>query len=465
MRKRLTPAGRRFQRNARQRMISLKAIAAELKTQPAAAPIQEKAEISRRYLYWRFRVMYSAISGYALFYFVRVNLPIAAPAITHEFGFSNTQWGLVLSISTIVYAISKFLSGVVGDRANPRYLLGLGLLFSAVVNLVFGLGASLGFFMFFWALNNLFQGTGVPPCVRLLTYWFSPKEIGRAWGIWNSSHQIGGAVILVCGGFLVSHYGWRSAFWVPALVAIVGACWVMNRLPDSPESVGLPPVEIFKGEARKEEIKAAIPFRHIFKTHILTNKGVWIVSVANFFVYVVRIGILSWAPKYLTEAKGFTLQGASFAGASFEVAGIFGAYTAGWLSDTVFRGRRAPVSVAYMFFLTLFLLALFFVPKGHVALMCLIFTALGFLVYGPQLLVAVAAADYATKVASASAVGLTGLFGYLGASVCGLATGILVDKFGWNGAVWFYASSAIIGCALLATTWKRVSPVIRHDKL
>jgi phosphoglycerate transporter family protein len=445
-------------------MISFQAIAARLGTQPAAAPIQDPAEIDRLYRYWRIRVMYSAMTGYALFYFVRLNLSVAAPAITHEFGFSNTQWGLVLSISTIVYAFSKFLSGVVGDRANPRYLLGLGLLLSALINLFFGFGASLGFFIFFWAVNNLFQGTGVPPCVRLLTYWFSPKEIGRAWGIWNASHQIGGAIIAIWAGYLVSHFGWRSAFWAPAVLGIFGAAWVINRLTDSPESVGLPAVEVYKGEAKKEDIKAAIPFREIFRTHILTNHWIWIISIANFFVYVVRIGILSWAPKYLTEAKGFTLQGATFSVASFEIAGIFGAYAAGWLSDTVCKGRRAPVSVGYMLLLTVFLLALFFVPQGQVFVMCLIFTALGFLVYGPQLLVAVAAADLATKVASASAVGLTGLFGYLGASFCGLATGMLVDKFGWNGAIWLYASSAILGCVLLATTWKQVSPLIRHDR-
>jgi len=117
-----------------------------------------------------------------------------------------------------------------------------------------------------------------------------------------------------------------------------------------------------------------------------------------------------------------------------------------------------------MLLLTVFLLALFFAPRGHVVAMCLIFTALGFLVYGPQMLVAVAAADLATKVASSSAVGLTGLFGYLGASFCGLATGILVDKFGWNGAIWLYASSAMVGCLLLATTWRQVSPLIRQDR-
>jgi OPA family glycerol-3-phosphate transporter-like MFS transporter/OPA family sugar phosphate sensor protein UhpC-like MFS transporter len=182
--------------------------------------------------------------------------------------------------------------------------------------------------------------------------------------------------------------------------------------------------------------------------------------VANFFVYVVRIGILSWAPKYLVEAKGFTLVQAGFSLSAFEVAGIFGAYASGWLSDTVLRGRRGPVSTGFMLCLIAFTFALFAVPNGHVATMTALFSAIGFFVYGPQMLVAVAAADYATKVASASAVGLTGLFGYLGASFCGLATGMLVDRYGWNAALWLYAGSAVIGCALLALTWNKASPLL-----
>jgi sugar phosphate permease len=96
-------------------------------------------------------------------------------------------------------------------------------------------------------------------------------------------------------------------------------------------------------------------------------------------------------------------------------------------------------------------------------MMTALFCALGFFVYGPQMLVAVAAADFATKVASASAVGLTGFFGYVGAAFCGLATGILVDHYGWNGALWLYAGSAVVGTILLATTWNQRSPLINQD--
>jgi OPA family glycerol-3-phosphate transporter-like MFS transporter/OPA family sugar phosphate sensor protein UhpC-like MFS transporter len=145
---------------------------------------------------------------------------------------------------------------------------------------------------------------------------------------------------------------------------------------------------------------------------------------------------------------------------AFEIAGIFGAYASGWLSDTAFKGRRGPVSTAFMVCLLGSVLALFAVHSGQVVVMTVLFAALGFFVYGPQMLVAVAAADFATKVASASAVGLTGLFGYLGATFCNLVTGVLVDRYGWNGAIWLYAGSAVVGTLLLATTWNRVSPLI-----
>jgi sugar phosphate permease len=387
---------------------------------------------------------------------------MATKSITDEFHYTNTQWGAVLSAGTVVYAFSKFLSGVVGDQANPRYLLGFALLSSAIINLFFGFGAGLGVFAALWALNNLFQGVGVPPCTRLLTFWYSPREIGRAWGIWNSSHQMGSAVIAVAAGYLVTHYGWRSAFWAPATVCAVGAFWLMNRLSDSPESMGLPPIEVYKEHVRKSADSPGVPFREIFRRHILANPWVWVVSVANFFVYVVRIGITSWAPKYLIEAKGFTLVQAGISLSAFEVAGIFGAYASGWLSDTVLKGRRGPVSAAFMLCLIGFTLALFAVPNGKVLVMTALFAALGFFVYGPQMLVAVAAADYATKVASASAVGLTGFFGYIGAAFCGLATGILVDHYGWNGALWLYAGSAVVGTILLATTWNQLSPIINQ---
>ncbi len=122
------------------------------------------------------------------------------------------------------------------------------------------------------------------------------------------------------------------------------------------------------------------------------------------------------------------------------------------MTDTVFKGRGGPVSVGFMRLLIAGVGSLFLVPRGQVWTMASVFVALGFFVYGPQLLIAVAASDFATKAAVSSAVGFTGLFGDLGASACGIATGLLTDEFGRNGVRWCYAAAAGIGAALPGVT-------------
>ena len=440
-------------------------IKAALKTQEPIEQIKDSEVIDQNYRFWRKRLMYSMMIGYATFYFVRKNMSMANPALCKEFGFTNTEMGIILSVATIVYAISKFTSGIMADRSNPRYLMATGLVIAATMNIFFGLSSALLFFVIFWAINNLFQGMGMPPCSRLLTMWFSPSESGRAWGIWNASHQLGGFGIMLISGFLIAHYGWRSAFIVPAIFALFISLFIINRLRDTPQSLGLPPVEVYKGDSKAgtgtaEDVEKESG-KEIFIKHILKNRVIWILASANFFVYIVRIGILDWGPKLLVESKGLPIDKVGMAVSTFEVAGMIGAFCAGLLSDKIFKSRRGPVAVIYMLLLIGAILGMIFVPKGHSwYLYAGSLMTIGFFVYGPQMLVAVAAADFATKKAAATAVGLTGLFGYIGATVCGIGTGIIVDKWGWNGGLIFYCTAALIGTVLFLFTWNKRSPVL-----
>ena len=434
----------------------LERIYAALKTQtPALVLESDPGKIESAYRYWRTRIMYSMITGYAVFYFVRKNFSIANPEISKEFGFSNTQMGTILSVSTIVYAFSKFSSGVIADRANPRYFMAAGLILSAAANFFFGTASALWFFIVFWAVNNLFQGMGMAPCSKLLSTWFSPSARGRAFGIWNSSHQIGGAGILILSGYIVSNLGWRWAFFIPAIIAAIVSLFLVNRLRDTPASLGLPDPE---GMPPRTEAQHAESGKDIFVNYILKNKMVWVVSFTNIFVYIVRTGVFDWAPKFLKNARGFSTEEAGWATSAFEMAGMFGAFFSGWLSDRVFGGRRGPVALVFMAITALSVFGLYQVQSGFLPIMILM-SCIGFFLYGPQVLVAIAAVDFATPRAGAAAVGLTGLFGYIGATICGIGTGVIVDAHGWNGGLMFYLVSAIIGTLLFVTLLgRRPSP-------
>ncbi len=433
----------------------LNKIFSALAAQPHATPITDPEEIKRTYRKWRIRTMYSMMTGYAIFYFCRKNFSMAMPSFLNDLGYTKTDLGLVLTLFSVVYGFAKFINGVLADRGNPRYFMAIGLFMSALVNVFFGLSSSLVMFGVFWVLNAWFQGMGWPPCARLLTHWYSPTELGTKWGIWNASHQFGGAGILILAGWLIPTYGWRSAFFVPAVIAIATSVFLIAMLRDTPQSLGLPPIEEYRDEKHIADSHedTAESFKEILFKHVLTNRFVWIVSIANAFVYIVRIGVLDWAPTFLVEAKHSSIINAGINVAGFEIAGIVGALAAGWISDVLFKGRRGPVNVIFMVLLIFAMVELWLVPPGHPMLDGAFLVAVGFLVYGPQMLVGVSAADFASKKAASTATGMTGTFGYLGSALCGIGTGVIVDKWGWDGGFIFFILSAIIGLFLFLFTW------------
>ena len=455
---------------------------------PAPPTYKDEAGMRRQYKYWRLRQLYSTFVGYGVFYFVRKNIPIAIPLIESQLGLSKALIGTIVSISDVVYGISKFVNGFLGDRCNARYFMAVGLLLSALANFLFGMNSAFGVLLVAWVLNGWFQGMGSPPCSRIICHWYAAKERGTYWSFWNTSHQIGLSLVLVLGGYLGEHFGWRWVFYVPAAIAALTSLFLLERLRDTPASLGLPEPEVYTGEhpfkmpnsassgapsAPAEGEQTSTPaaasegaeaeqgaaegeapaqtkqswgeFWTFLCQHVFNNPYIWAICLANFFIYILRYGFVTWGPSYLKD-QGIPLTNAGVTMACFELAGIAGSLLAGWLTDRFFKGRRAPVCVAYMAASFLGILLFWKIPQNSSPwLYTAVLVMVGFFIYGPQLLVAVMATDLATKKAAATAVGMTGLFGYLSSIVSGWGLGHVLDNHGWD-----YAFMMLLGCAFCA---------------
>ena len=424
--------------------------------------VQPMAE-GRTYRYWRLRIMYSMMIGYAVFYIVRANFSFIAPFIKADLGLSQTDIGWIFTIFMGVYGAGKFFNGFLSDRLNARYFMAAGLLLSGVVNLILTSSSSFIFLAIFWGMNGWFQSMGWPPCARMLTHWYSPLELGKRWGIWNCSHQIGSALVAIVQAYLIMTLGWQSLFYLPAIIAIPTSLFLINRLRDTPKSLGLPSIEHYKGLKIdvEEEDRENISMREILLKHILPNKLVWYVSFATFFLYVVRMGFMLCAPTFLMEVKGSSASMAGWKYVAFEVAGMLGGITAGHISDKYFQGRRGAVGTLYMICLTFFLIYFWQIPAGYEFLDMTAMIAVGFFVFGPQVLSGVAAADFSSKKAAGAATGLTGTFGYVGSSVLsGIGVGKIADVWGWNGGFIFFICAAILGALFFALTWRNRSKAL-----
>lgn len=426
-----------------------------------APPIQGTTEqIKAVYRKWRGRQLGITFLAYAVYYFVRRNLAPAMPLLEKDLGIKKSELGTFLTTHDVLYGTSKFANGYFADRSNARTFLACGLLLSGLLNLAFGFSSTVFILGFLWCLNGWVQGMGFPPCARVLSHWFAPSERGTMWGLWNTSHMVGAAGISVWAAYLAQHFGWRWAFFGPALLAILITFLILATLKDTPSEMGLPPVELHFGDNKDPNPKVEpekqdhAEFRAFLKERVFGNPYIWLICVANFFVYVVRISFLNWAPTYLHEVKGYSLVAAGGMTGGYEIAGLVGSLVAGILTDKFFKNRRAPMCVWYMLGTAAAILAFWKMPasSGHVDTLTL--GAVGFLIYGPQFLVGVMTADIVTKRAAATAIGLTGFFGYLSSIVSGWGLGKIAETHGWGAAFALLIASSLLSALCFAFCWK-----------
>ena len=143
---------------------------------PAPRLLSDPDVVARSYKFWRTDILLSTIVGYAMFYFVRKNLSVAMPVMGEQLGVTKANLGLFLTLHGLIYGLSKFGNGIIGDRANARTFMVCGLVLSALCNVFFGLSTAVVALGLIWMLNGWFQGMGFPPCARLMTHWFEPRR-------------------------------------------------------------------------------------------------------------------------------------------------------------------------------------------------------------------------------------------------------------------------------------------------
>ena len=416
----------------------------------------------------RRQVFVAIYVGYAAYYLVRMNLSLAIPDILREFPqYSKAQLGTALTALSIAYGVSKFLMGSVSDRNNPRWFMPLGLLLSAAVTASFGLYkgvyASLTLIILLQALNGWFSGMGWPPCGKTMVHWFSAKERGRVVSFWNTAHNVGGGMLAGFAFIGVSLFGdWGAKFYFNALIAALISVVVYALLRDSPQTCGLSPIEVYRNDMPfdySSHKETTLGFREIFFENIFNNGPLWAIAIANAFVYFVRYGVQNWIPTYLETAKGFSFQQSSVAWFLFENAAIPGTILCGWISDRVFRGRRAPATLLFMALTLVGVIAYGLNRNGPLWIDCAALIMIGFFVYGPIMMIGLHALELVPKKAAGTAAGFTGFFGYaFGSAVAGSGVGWIADHWGWSGVFTTMIACCVLSMGFIALTLKHRVP-------
>lgn len=409
--------------------------------------------------------MYSIMVGYGTFYLVRQNFSYTIPSICNELSICKSDIGRVLSIGAILYGMGKFLFGLIGDRYSARYVMAIGLATSGLMNICLGASSWFPAIVLCLSLNQCFQSMGSPPCAKMLANWFGRSELGAKWGIWNTSLHIGGALAGLLSPWLLEHYSWRAVFYIPGIVAVIVSLIIFNRLRDTPKSLGFPSIDEIEGCNGKQTTPNKLDFKDTMKL-TLSNGYVWIMGLANLFIYVNRMTFANWGPTLLQESRGNSVFLSGKQMALFELSGVLGPVIIGYISDKFFKNTRTAVATLCMILTALVNLLFLLEAKTSVLLSCFCMIGMGALATAPIVLINASLSETVNKSTIATAIGFTGTMGYLGSAIAGEGSARVAEKFSWDMVIIGTMCTAFIAATLFGMLWYKQAKNARNiDKV
>ncbi|RYD54201.1 MAG: MFS transporter, partial [Sphingomonadales bacterium] len=241
-------------------------------------------------------------------------------------------------------------------------------------------------------------------------------------------------------------------------------------MADRPRTMGLPAVADWKGDryeptADEAAAIAATPPKGVFATQLSIIKipAVWIVAVSSALVYVTRYAINSWGILYLQEVRGYSLIQAGSMLTISTLAGIAGAVAFGFISDKFFAARRPPANLLFGIVEIIGLVLFFYGPDG------VLWTSLSMVLFGlgmTGLVTSVGglfAIDICPKRVAGAALGLVGVFSYIGAGIQETVSGKLINggmtmvdgvrHYDFTAAIWFWIAASVASVLLASTLW------------
>ncbi|XP_066490343.1 sugar phosphate exchanger 3 [Tiliqua scincoides] len=387
--------------------------------------------------------------------------------------------GTLDTIFLFSYAVGLFISGIVGDRLNMRWVLTFGMCSSALVVFVFGTVTewlhfyNKWFYCCLWIVNGLLQSTGWPCVVAVMGNWFGKAGRGFVFGLWSACASVGN----ILGAFLASsvlQYGYEFAFLVTASVQFAGGVIVFFGLVISPKELGLLEVGEEGKSAAEEGVSEPLiggddddddddDQNYSIQASELSSSsssstpqpeaigffqacclpGVVLYSLAYACLKLVNYSFFFWLPFYLSNNFGWKEAEADKLSIWYDVGGIIGGTIQGLISDML--QKRAPV-LAVSLMLAIVSLVGYSRSPNNKLINAVIMAITGFFIGGPSNMISSAiSADLGrqevvkgSSEALATVTGIVDGTGSIGAAVGQYLVSLIQESLGWMWVFYFF---------------------------
>ncbi|MDX2034490.1 MAG: MFS transporter [Blastocatellia bacterium] len=366
-------------------------------------------------------------------YIDRLTISVLAPVITKELSLSNLEYASVGTWFLLAYTISQGMSGRMYDRVGTRRGFTISILVWSVAAMLHAGARGLWSLSVFRFVLGLGEAGNWPGAAKAVAEWFPIRERAFAMAIFNSGAAIGSIVAPPIIVWLQLRYGWQTTFIVTGMLGFLWlALWLSIYQPPGKHR-WLTAEErewIEAGQAAPESGGGAVRWREL-----LRRREVWGILLGRMLVDPVWWLYITWLPLYLNRVHGFDLKKIGlFAWVPFVAAdagSLLGGYASGALIRrgwTVTRARRGTILFGTLLMPAGILAARVSDPMVALALIGLVLFGFQFWINNVQTL----PSDYFPDGAVASVAGLGGVGAGIGSMIFILATGWVVDRFGYT---------------------------------
>lgn len=288
-----------------------------------------------------------------LLYVDRACISTAKDSIMHDLGFSVTDFGWIMAVFTLGYALLQTPSGRMADSKGPRKVITAIVTTWSFLTAITGLAWNFTSMLVIRFLFGAGEAGAFPALSKIVYNWFPVKERGIVQGINFSGSRLGAALGMPVVAILVQSLGWRHTFAVFGAVGIlIGIVWyfIFRDKPEDSKFVSQAEKDYIVHNRQKSvnKVKSILPFSVILK-----SRNMWLAMIqyicSNFTFYFT----LTWMYPYIKEK--FMLGGveAGMYASVPLIAGAFGNWTSGFMVDYIYSkgkfgvSRRLPAIIGF----------------------------------------------------------------------------------------------------------------------
>lgn len=389
--------------------------------------------------------------AYFCTYIGRLNYNASITEILQAENITKAQAGLISTCSFFTYGIGQLCNGMISDRVSSKWMMFIGLMVSATVNIFMGMAHSVTFMTVLWGINGFAQSMTWAPIIKLFSDYLPARDRVKASVNISTSYALGTLVSYLLAAACIAIINWRATFFSAAIfMFIVAAVWF----------IGLTKVERYSERCGVVEQEAPmdpdfIPKDNVSFRRLMMASGMLFIGIAVIMHGILKDGVTTWVPTYISEIFQVGSSASILATTLLPIINLSGVYTSSWLNRRYFKNEMLTSGFFFTAAIVALLCLIWFGNVNIILAIILLSITTSSMVGINTMIISIMPLYFAKSGKSASATGVLNSFTYVGSAVSSYGIGAISGAMGWTFTIWVWIGIAAVGLILCIATSRR----------